>query len=453
MIRIKNPIAPRLPSEYQEVEYIESTSTQYINTGYAPGINAEFEIQYMTLERQSYGPYVGGSAIFTIPFPRQTNNIFFGNNCGTQLSASHTYSSTTKYTVKGYPNGTAIINDTAYPCERGTKVPSGEFCLFTYGGDLANYSVYIGKVRIYYFKLWDNGELVRDMIPCYRISDNVAGLYDLANNVFYTNAGTGVFLRGNEVNKRDVNIKPMLGDKPLIRRYAGDKKVYDSREMMPDFTKLLMHFENNLTDNTGLNTPIIYGTEKYATGKIGNAFQFDGSSAIKIPYNSNIVFGKNDFTIAGWFYLPASQPSYARLFSHTYRYNSTYTYSGVSVGFDGTKRTLFFQVYTSYSNGSTRNWGSTQIPTNEWVHIAFVRSGSTFALYINGKREIQATSSESVYQHTSSSFKIGSATNESASNDNPAAILANGSMVDEFIIVNGSALWVEDFTPPDRAYV
>ena len=212
MIRIKNTLPPRLPSEYQEVEYIQSTSTQYINTGYTPGINAEFETQYMTLERQSYGPYVGGSVSLTIPFPRQTNNIFFGNNYGTQLSASHPYSSTAKYTVKGYPNGTAIINDTAYPCERGTKVPSGEFCLFTYGGDLANYSVYIGQVRIYYFKLWDNNELVRDMVPCYRKSDNVVGMYDLVEKKFYTNAGTGTFLIGNVVEgtARDLNINPII---------------------------------------------------------------------------------------------------------------------------------------------------------------------------------------------------------------------------------------------------
>ena len=43
MIRIKNPIAPRLPSEYQEVEYIESTGTQYIDTGVLPSASIYIE--------------------------------------------------------------------------------------------------------------------------------------------------------------------------------------------------------------------------------------------------------------------------------------------------------------------------------------------------------------------------------------------------------------------------
>ena len=43
-------------------------------------------------------------------------------------------------------------------------------------------------------KIWnDSNVLVRDFIPCYRKSDNVAWLYDLVNNIFYTNSGTWTF--------------------------------------------------------------------------------------------------------------------------------------------------------------------------------------------------------------------------------------------------------------------
>ncbi len=47
--------------------------------------------------------------------------------------------------------------------------------------------------------MYDNGTLVRDFIPCYRKQDGVIGMYDLANDVFYTNAGTGTFLKGANV--------------------------------------------------------------------------------------------------------------------------------------------------------------------------------------------------------------------------------------------------------------
>jgi len=52
------------------------------------------------------------------------------------------------------------------------------------------------KGKIYYAKIWNKGDLVRDLIPCYRKSDNEAGMYDLVTETFFTNAGTGEFLYG-----------------------------------------------------------------------------------------------------------------------------------------------------------------------------------------------------------------------------------------------------------------
>jgi hypothetical protein len=36
--------------------------------------------------------------------------------------------------------------------------------------------------------------------PCYRKADNVPGWYDTANDVFYPNEGTGVFIVGPDIN-------------------------------------------------------------------------------------------------------------------------------------------------------------------------------------------------------------------------------------------------------------
>lgn len=55
------------------------------------------------------------------------------------------------------------------------------------------------SMRLYYFKMWTDGVLVRDFVPVVRNSDNSRGLYDLANDVFYENIGTGAFLIPNEV--------------------------------------------------------------------------------------------------------------------------------------------------------------------------------------------------------------------------------------------------------------
>ena len=50
------------------------------------------------------------------------------------------------------------------------------------------------------FKYWDKDDnLLRDMIPCYRKSDNVIGMFDKVSQTFFTNAGTGTFTKGNNV--------------------------------------------------------------------------------------------------------------------------------------------------------------------------------------------------------------------------------------------------------------
>lgn len=55
------------------------------------------------------------------------------------------------------------------------------------------------KIKIYRCTIYDNGKLTRDYVPCYRKSDNVIGLYDIVTGTFYTNAGTGTFLKGANV--------------------------------------------------------------------------------------------------------------------------------------------------------------------------------------------------------------------------------------------------------------
>ena len=60
---VQNHINTRnLPSEYKEIEYIESTGTQYINTGVIPNQNTGFDIIYLTKNSvggSGYGSIIG----------------------------------------------------------------------------------------------------------------------------------------------------------------------------------------------------------------------------------------------------------------------------------------------------------------------------------------------------------------------------------------------------------
>ena len=52
--------------------------------------------------------------------------------------------------------------------------------------------------RIYSVKIWRQGALVRDYRPCIRVSDNVAGFYDVVNSTFNPSIGTEAFIAGND---------------------------------------------------------------------------------------------------------------------------------------------------------------------------------------------------------------------------------------------------------------
>ena len=56
-------------------------------------------------------------------------------------------------------------------------------------------SIAPGKIKIYYFKIYDNDVLVRDFIP---VLDNYGTpcMYDKVERKFYYNAGTGDFIAG-----------------------------------------------------------------------------------------------------------------------------------------------------------------------------------------------------------------------------------------------------------------
>jgi hypothetical protein len=57
-------------------------------------------------------------------------------------------------------------------------------------------ATYCCHAKLYRCKCVKSDSLVRDFIPAMRNSDNVVGLYDMVNGGFYTNAGSGKFIRG-----------------------------------------------------------------------------------------------------------------------------------------------------------------------------------------------------------------------------------------------------------------
>lgn len=189
-----------LPNTYQKVDYLESTGTQYIDTGYA----------FTDPELKIVGKYRKTSTlscnIFGLDFYPTTPRKIHGNiyNKALYLGNSSVVSNITQALNEDYifefefKNNVAkwVINETEYTYNGANGwegVSDGETdYLFASRG--LNGPGYIFTGRIYYARFYnENNVMVRNFIPCYRKLDNEPGMYDTVNNVFYTNIGEGEF--------------------------------------------------------------------------------------------------------------------------------------------------------------------------------------------------------------------------------------------------------------------
>ena len=103
-----------------------------------------------------------------------------------------------KYDVKIKRNGDnwvfAIDNDEITFSNTTLNENTNNLVVFTRGDKNGKADDNVYKLEVY-----KNNVLVRNFVPCYRKIDNVIGLYDLVNDVFYTNAGSDTFSKGSNI--------------------------------------------------------------------------------------------------------------------------------------------------------------------------------------------------------------------------------------------------------------
>jgi hypothetical protein len=191
--------AEGLPAGYTELEYIESSGTQYIDTGIKPSP------RYSTLEtrvvilnnttggfgcRPSSSTANSAATMFNVVSAGKTRLDWFGGN-------ATTYSLGSDLTIKGTA-GSATINGTARTFDLASQQTARfayNYCLFAVNttGTVAQFI----SARFYETKLWYNdgsGNVLEWWgIPAKRNSDNAIGMYDKVSGTFFTNSGTGTF--------------------------------------------------------------------------------------------------------------------------------------------------------------------------------------------------------------------------------------------------------------------
>lgn len=226
-----------LPEDYTQLEYIESAGGQYIDTQYKANQKTEYEVEfsYSSMANSSNG-FVLGSRISSnqqnLSLTCDSGDIFVGRgNDYEQITVTTNINQ--KYKMKVTENN--IIRDGIVISNAinnfGDETGTYNVRLFNCNQNGSFFRNFTGK--IYSCRIWDNGELVREFIPCKRNSDSVLGLYDTVNNVFYTNAGSGSFTAGPEQKVSPDYIAP-------IETVGSNINLFDK-----DLTPEQYYYDNN----------------------------------------------------------------------------------------------------------------------------------------------------------------------------------------------------------------
>lgn len=187
-----------LPKGYKRLEYIQSSGTQYIDTGFAPNhdtrVIADFQFLAATTAFQSvFGSRTSASSANRFCFYLSSSSYFRSDYGNTNQSFPNTISTTGRHTVDKNKNVT-LIDGTNSVTHTATSFTSA-LNLTLFANNTNGKTGEFGSEMLYSCQIYDNGTLVRDFVPCQNASGAV-GLWDAANEVFYGNAGTGTFAAG-----------------------------------------------------------------------------------------------------------------------------------------------------------------------------------------------------------------------------------------------------------------
>lgn len=209
-----------VPKGYTKLQYIESTGTQYIDTNYY--WKSEAVKVYMDAHITSNSAYQslfgneekradGGDRYFAI-IPHGSGGSFgiytgigsvitVSPGVGSRFTLECETTSSKSFTAKvnGSTVGTATYSGTVmtYSNTPSTDASKGKIYIFSNHNSSSGAAAIqnIGGMKLYAFKMYDNGVLVRDFIPC-KNSQGAIGLLDKVHDVFYPNAGSGTFTAG-----------------------------------------------------------------------------------------------------------------------------------------------------------------------------------------------------------------------------------------------------------------
>ena len=179
-------------AKYFPVDYIESTGSQYIDTGYVANNNTrvvmDFELMGSgSLVQALYGTRgTSTTQCFVFLWTGSTYRVYYNN----QYNDIGNKEATGRRTVDQNKNVTLFDSESREYTNESFTSPAALHLLASMNGNKVTWNA---TARVYSCKIYDNDRLVRDFIPCRNVSGEI-GLWDLVEDKFYGNSGTNTFL-------------------------------------------------------------------------------------------------------------------------------------------------------------------------------------------------------------------------------------------------------------------
>lgn len=181
-----------IPSYLTRIEYLESTGTQYVDTGIYSDATTIFSVDaqftsWNTTSPECFGSYNNRFAFGKINSTETTYKFIVQTR--TAISPSISLDTNRHVFVIDAPSGVAKIDTTSKSFLRSITRSSNPLWLFNRSGASAPCNA-----RVFGCKIEQNGVLVRDFVP---VRDGQTGyLYDRVSGQLFGNAGTSDFILG-----------------------------------------------------------------------------------------------------------------------------------------------------------------------------------------------------------------------------------------------------------------
>jgi hypothetical protein len=185
---------------YTPIEYLESTGTQYIDTGIVPALNTGIKIIFNSSNTTTNNPLYGSRKAYK----NQSFDTWIYGATGCRIDIGDTEN----YIGILVPNTTyelQIIDSMIILDKRhiGTYTPIeySEYCIYIFNINNANQAMQASgyTVKIYEVIIYEGSNILQHFIPVLD-ANGVACMYDKVEKKFYYNAGTGDFIAGPVIN-------------------------------------------------------------------------------------------------------------------------------------------------------------------------------------------------------------------------------------------------------------